>query len=82
VAVAGETPGAEGDGEDVVGKHDDVVDEHTEAVPTAAPVPDEPVPAKYRGMYYKQGLGLAFRCESFCVYVCMYICHGMQCDVM
>ena len=69
----------EGGGE----KHDARGDDHVEADPTAAPAPDVPAPAKFRGMYYRQCLGLAFRCESFCVYVCIYVmaCNAMSCNV-
>ena len=35
------------------------------ADPSAAPAPIVPAPGFFRGMYYKQGLGSVFRCESF-----------------
>ena len=65
-------------------KHDAGDDDHREADPSAAPAPVAdpsaapapvvPVPGSFRGMYYKQGLGFVFRCESF---LCAMRCHVM-----
>ena len=55
-------------------KHDAGDDDHREADPSAAPAPVVPVPGSFRGMYYKQGLGFVFRCESF---LCAVRCHVM-----
>ena len=64
-------------------KHDAGDDDHREADPSAAPAPVDPsaapapvvpAPGSLRGMYYKQGLGFVFRCESF---LCAMRCHVM-----